>query len=195
MSMPQDRFENVFRAVIRLFRSEVCPNVVVVTHTDFGEIAQMPTVILYFPRIAESRTGAENERVVERDERSGRYRARPAPVSYDLEFDYEIVAQVPMGAEGLAQLSYRALRCFKEHAVLRVAEGEDVAASVDYDLVQTMELNRGLASDELLTARGSFAVLGVPVDDTRSTEGPLVEHLEIAYRTIGEEEAENHSSF
>ena len=75
--MPQDRFENVFRAVIRLFRSEVCPNVVVVTHTDFGEIAQMPTVILYFPRIAESRTGAENERVVERDERSGRYRHGP----------------------------------------------------------------------------------------------------------------------
>lgn len=193
--MAQDRFENVFRAVIRLFRSEVCPNVVVVTHTDFGEIAQMPTVILFFPRIVESRTGAENERVVERDERSGRYRARPAPATYDLEFDYEIAAQAPMGVEGLAQLSYRALRCFKERAALSVAEGEDAEASVDYDLVQTMELSRGLASDELMTARGSFAVLGVPVDDTRLTEGPLVERLEIAYQTMGEEEKEIHRSF
>lgn len=188
--MAQDRFENVFRAVIRLFRSEVCQNVVVITHTDFGEIAQMPTVILYFPRIVESRTGAENERVVERDMKSGRYKARPAPATYDLEFDYEVVAQAPMGPEGLAQLSYRALRCFKERAVLSVAEGEDPAASMDYDLVQTMELNRGQSSDDLLTARGSFAVLGVPVDDTRTTEGPLVEHLEIAYRAIGKDETE-----
>lgn len=180
-----EHIENTMRAVIRLLKTSVLINVVQVTHMDYGEIAQIPALILYFPRVTEVRHEGSNERVVTKDIPTGVFRASPPPRFYDLEFDYELVTATMIGPEGLLQLTQKCLTFFAEHTTVAVELTDDAGAVYGtdvYELVPTLALAPGSVSAAYMTARGSFAVRDVRVEDRRVITGPLVRGLELTYR-------------
>lgn len=180
-----EHIENTMRAVIRLLRANVLDNVVQVTHVDYGEIAQVPALILYFPRVTEVRHEASNQRVVTKDVQAGVFRVSPPPRFYDLEFDYELVTATMVGPEGLLQLTQKCLTFFAEHTTVAVDLTDDYGAVYGtdvYQLVPTLALSSGAVSAAYMTARGSFAVRDVRVEDRRVITGPLVRGLEMTYR-------------
>lgn len=179
-----EHIENTIRAVMRLLEQEVLVSVEMQTHTDFGQIAQPPVLILYFPRIRETRTEASNEWVNQKDLESMTYRASPPPRFYDLEFDYEIVARTTSGPEGLAQLSQRCLAFFAEHPVVEVELTDDAGQTCGtdtYQVMPTIELTPGPVGQDYRTARGAFVVQEVRVEDRRTVTGPLVGGFELTY--------------
>jgi len=180
-----EHIENTMRAVIRLLKANVLGNVVQATHVDYGEIAQIPALILYFPRVAEVRHEGSNERVVTRDLLAGTFRVSPPPRFYDLEFDYELVTATMIGPEGLLQLTQKCLTFFAEHTTIAVdlTDDQGVVYGTDvYQLAPTLALAPGAVSAAYMTARGSFTVRDVRVEDRRVITGPLVRGLEITYR-------------
>lgn len=180
-----EHIENTMRAVIRLLKAGVLNNVVEVTHVDYGEIAGIPALILYFPRVTEVRIEASNERVVTKDLLLGQFRVSPPPRFYDLEFDYELVADTMIGPKGLLQLTQKCLAFFAEHTTVSVDLTDDlgVVYGTDvYQLVPTLALSPGAVSTAYMTARGSFAVREVRVEDRRVITGPLVTGLQLTYR-------------
>lgn len=190
--------ENTMRAVIRLLKAGVLDNVVQVTHADYGEIAQIPALILYFPRVTEVRHEGANERVVTKDFQAGVFRTSPPPRFYDLEFDYELVAATMVGPEGLLQLTQKCLTFFAEHTTVAVDLTDDkgVVYGTDvYQLAPTLALSPGAVSVAYMTARGSFAVRDVRVEDRRIVMGPLVRGLQITYRDEEKQIEEAHRHF
>lgn|GEM_PF-3525235 len=193
-----EHIENTMRAVIRLLKSSVLDNVVQVTHVDYGEIARVPALVLYFPQVAEVRHEASNERVVTKDVEAGIFRASPPPRFYDLEFDYELVAATIAGPESLLQLAQKCLTFFAEHTTVAVDLTDDagVVYGTDvYELAPTLALSPGSVSAAYMTARGSFAVRDVRVEDRRVITGPLVRRLEMAYRDEQKEIEEAYRHF
>ncbi|HHV62120.1 MAG TPA: hypothetical protein GXX51_05720 [Firmicutes bacterium] len=180
-----EHIENTIRAVIMLLKGSVLDNVVQATHADYGEIARLPALILYFPRITEVRTEASNEQVVERKRDTGEFRVFPPPRFYDLEFDYELVTATMVGAQGLSQLSQKCLTFFAEHPAITVNltdEQGNVYGADTYEIAPTLALSPGAVSAYYFTVRGSFVVREVRVEDRRSITGPLVRGFEVAYR-------------
>lgn len=169
--------ENTVRAVIRRLKEYVTPNVVQMTHADYGEIASLPAVILYTPRVDEVASSESNERNIQRDVAAGTFRASPPPKFYRMVFDYEVVTDTPIGDDGLYALIQRSLRFLTETPEIAVQVGNEVER---FEVRPALTVMPGTFSPTLQTARGSFSVL-VRVDDQRYAEGPLIKRMQMDY--------------
>ena len=157
-----------------LLKAKVLPDVVMMTNEALGEMAKVPALVLYLPRIVEP--GARNSRGVERDLKAGTAVISPPPHLVDVEFDYEIVADNIPGAEGIWRLIQRMLAVLKATPRLAVNLTDDAGkpAARGFRVSHTgITTGRLFFEDQLLTARGSVTIHDVEIP-------PLPEEIRIA---------------
>lgn len=115
--------EDITRALIRLLREEVYPEVDVVPHADFGEVSSLPTIVLTLPVMAEVLNEARNVRTITADTTTGRSRIEGPPSVYDLEYAVTLASNTPITtpeAIGILDLQARYLAMVGSRRVVEV---------------------------------------------------------------------------
>lgn len=163
--MRAQHLENVARAVIQLFKANVCENVQMVPDADLAEIASLPVVLLPVPRLVEV-TEEIRKRVVEKNLTVNRATVKKPDRFYDLTWDVELLAESPLGYDGLFQLIQRTADMWANNPALVVPITDASGAVVDvdeYEIDHSAELVP--MPGEILAARGSFVVRRVALPD------------------------------
>lgn len=162
--------ENVMRAVLQSLKAEVTPNVVMATHTDYTELAELPAFILYYPSLPDYRPNEANEERKERNPDGKTMTIRPPKLFKDLEFEVEILGEAITGDGGIAQIQTSFLVWMQKHSTITVDDNE-------YELhgdVETRPQGRQSNNSNLKRLMGGFRIEGVEIDTGESKQGYIV---------------------
>lgn len=166
--------EDVSRAIIQLLQTEVCPNLHVVTHPDYVEIATLPAIVISLPVFQEVRVDTSAQRRQERNEETGRYVSAPPSTIYDLRYTCDLITNTTLGEEGAFQIGERFMRFWQRHTELAVGD-------TSYKIQRPIATTPGAVSAEHQTQRAEFAILRVPFDAEPDAGGAIVTNMEVTY--------------
>lgn len=166
-------FEAVMRMLLQKFKAHVLLNTVSSTHSDMLEIAKVPILILFLPDIARIRLDDANVSVQLKDEAAGTVRVFDPSPTYDLGFDYEVIADTTMG---VLEIGEKLAAFFEATPYLNVNNKE-------YPVTITAPIGGpgGTGPANLKRATGSFMVEGVEVDLGTFQDGKLAKQFEAVY--------------
>ena len=157
----------VVETFIRLWKSEVSPNAVLVSADDMFEIVKSPSLILQGPTVAEDAGRRTMVKTVAKYPDDLIYEERNYPRLYHLDFDIIVTT----AAEGeLLDLMERIARFYQNHPVLTLDDHGSLNLT---ELVPLGGLRRVNLSN-LRQASGRCRIEDCPIYDGRVTTGPLV---------------------
>ncbi|MHB1001942.1 MAG: hypothetical protein ACYC27_22100 [Armatimonadota bacterium] len=157
----------VVESFIRLVKSEIHPNAVLVSSDDMFEVTMSPSVVLQGPTVTENGDRRSQAKSVAIDQTNLVYEQHNQPRLYNLDFD----VIVTVGTEGeLLDLLEKTARFYQVHPVLQVADHGSLNIS---ELVPLGGLCRVNLSN-LRQVSGRCRIEDCPVYDGKITAGPLV---------------------
>ncbi|NSW82527.1 MAG: hypothetical protein HPY90_04500 [Syntrophothermus sp.] len=166
-------FEAVMRTLLQGLKANVLANTVSATHSDMLEIAELPVLILFLPDAARSRLDDANVPVQVKDETAGTVRVfDPAP-TYDLAFDFEVVAET---TTGVLEIGEKMAAYLEANPYLTVNSKE-----YPVRVVEPMGRPGAVEPANLRRASGSFVVESVEVDTGKFQDGKLARQFEAVY--------------
>ncbi|MHB1000756.1 MAG: hypothetical protein ACYC27_16060 [Armatimonadota bacterium] len=157
----------VVESFIRLIKSEIHPNAVLVSSDDMFEVTMSPSVVLQGPTVTENGDRRSQAKSVAIDLEDLTYEQRNQPRLYHLDFDM-VVTTATQGE--LLDLMEKTARFYQINPVLTVAEHGSLYIT---ELVPLGGLRRVNLSN-LRQASGRCRIEDCPVYDDRITTGPLV---------------------
>ncbi|MDI3548130.1 MAG: hypothetical protein PWR10_1782 [Halanaerobiales bacterium] len=169
-------FEAVMRALLQEFKANVLQNSVSATHSDMLEIAKLPVLILFLPDVARARLDDANVPVQVKDEAAGTVRVYDPSPTYDLGFDYEVIAETTMEVLDIGER----LAAFFESLPYLTVDGKEYPVRI----VEPMGRTGTTGPANLRRAAGSFVIEGVEVDTAKFRDGKLAKQFEAVYENL-----------
>ncbi|MHB1001468.1 MAG: hypothetical protein ACYC27_19690 [Armatimonadota bacterium] len=160
----------VVESFIRLVKSEIHPNAVLVSSDHMFEVTMSPSVVIQGPSVTEDSGRRSQAKPVAINQIDLTYEQTNNPRLYHLDFD----VIVTVGTEGeLLDLLEKTARFYQVHPVLQVADHGSLNIT---ELVPLGGLRRVNLSN-LRQASGRCRIEDCPVYDGRVITGPLVSEV------------------
>ncbi len=157
----------VVESFLRLLRTEVHPNAVLVPLGDAFEVTKVPSLVVQGPVVVEDGARRCSARLLVRQDEPEGYVERAHPRLYHLDFD--LIATAGDGA-GLLELQEKVARFFQAHTVLPVGE----LGALNLTLLVPLGGLRRVNLSNLRQASGRCRIEDCPVYDEAVTEGELI---------------------
>jgi len=171
----------VVESFIRLVKTEIDPDAVLVAADDAFEVPKVPSLILQGPTLVENGDRRTQARMVEKDVPNLSYEECRYPRLYHLDFDVIVTA----AHEGeLLDLQEKVARFYQRHPVLTVEDRGTINLT---ELTPLGGLRRVNLSD-LRQSSGRCRIEDCPVYDGVVETGPLVKDRRFEFRDGVEEE-------
>jgi hypothetical protein len=176
-----DTIRIVVESFIRLVKTEIDPDAVLVAADDAFEVPKVPSLILQGPTLVENGDRRTQARMVEKDVPNLSYEECRYPRLYHLDFDVIVTA----AHEGeLLDLQEKVARFYQRHPVLTVEDRGTINLT---ELTPLGGLRRVNLSD-LRQSSGRCRIEDCPVYDGVVETGPLVKDRRFEFRDGVEEE-------
>lgn len=179
--MSLETVRTVVESFIRLVKSEIDPEAVLVAADDVFEVPRTPSLILQGPTLVEDGDRRTQAHLVEKDIPNLTYERWRHPRLYHLDFD--VIVTAAREAE-LLDLQEKVARFYQVHPVLEV---EDRGALNITELVPLGGLRRVNLSD-LRQSSGRCRIEDCPVYDGLVETGPLIRDRKFEFRDGVEED-------
>jgi hypothetical protein len=166
-------FEAVMRTLLQGLKANVLANTVSATHSDLLEIAKLPVLILFLPDADRIRLDDANVPVQLKDEAAGTVRVYDPVLTYNLAFDFEVVAETSLEVLGIGER----MAAYLEANPYLAVNGKEYPMRT----VEPMGRPRAAGPANLRRAAGSFVVEGVEVETGRFQDGKLAKQFEAVY--------------
>lgn len=175
--------QEVTRALIRLLKAQVYPDVDVQAHPDFGEIASLPKVILTLPALYEVMNEQQNQDQRTLDLEAGTITiASPAKV-YDLQFGVTLAATSPIsgvGIVGLLELQQKYMLLFGSTKQLALESGQRY--KLDHE--PSLSGANGVVAGPVLSSRSTLWVRGVDISPSEVRVAKLVKRRDFRFHRL-----------
>lgn len=176
-----DTIRIVVESFIRLVKTEIDPDAVLVAADDAFEVPKVPSLILQGPTLVENGDRRTQARMVEKDVPNLSYEECRYPRLYHLDFDVIVTA----AHEGeLLDLQEKVARFYQRYPVLTVEDRGTINLT---ELTPLGGLRRVNLSD-LRQSSGRCRIEDCPVYDGVVETGPLVKDRRFEFRDGVEEE-------
>ena len=171
-----DVLREVVESFIRLAKSEIHPNAMLVCSDDIFEVMEVPSVVLQGPTLAEDAVRRTPARQVRRNEGALSYEERRHPRLYHLDFDVVVTT----GKESeLLDLTEKVARFYQLHPVLAIGDHGTLNVT---ELLPLGGLKRVNLSN-LRQSSGRCRIEDCPVYDGRVVSGKLATGLRLELST------------
>lgn len=177
----------VIRSLLRELKRQVLPNVVMTTNVDYDDstsdaaniaaLATVPGIVLTKPVLRENRLYSSNQPRQTDGAFTSLVQQRPG---YTVDVVFTIIG-VDDKTERLLNLMQEVTNFFHQNIVLTVRNPSDQTQSTDYDMhiESPPAVVSGANSSNLGAFSGTFAVLGVTLDDDDMATGALYELIDV----------------
>lgn len=162
----------VVESFIRLAKTEIHPNAVLVASDDMFEVTKTPSVVLQGPTMVEDSRRHTQAKSVVKDISELVYSQSNYPRLYHLDFD--IVITVDTESE-LLDFMEKVARFIQVHSTFQVAEHGSIGLT---ELTPLGGLKR-INLSNLRQASGRYRIEDCPVYDGRVITGPLVAEVQL----------------